>query len=97
MVSESWEQGFAKAQYMVGLAFMAGKGVAWNALVGIDWQRKAAAQGFAAPQFALARTFHSSAEGEISRASTIETMRKAAAQGWSPAQLQFRTNAREGG
>jgi hypothetical protein len=47
------EQGYAKAQFALGLMYEDGKGVAQDDVQAVSWYRKAAEQGDAMAQFAL--------------------------------------------
>jgi TPR repeat protein len=40
------DQGFAEAQYDLGVRYMLGKGVLKDERTGLEWYRKAAAQGY---------------------------------------------------
>ena len=47
------EQGFANAQYILGLTYAEGQGVPQDYAVAVTWYRKAAEQGFANAQYIL--------------------------------------------
>ena len=50
---KSAEQGFAEAQYNLGLMYFNGDGVAQNYTEAAKWYRKAAEQGYAKAQYNL--------------------------------------------
>ena len=52
------EQGYASAQYNLGIMYDKGKGVAQNYTQAVAWYKKAAAQGFASAQYNLALMYY---------------------------------------
>jgi TPR repeat protein len=52
------EQGDAKAQFMMGNAYLKGRGTICDDVEAVKWYQKAADQGFAEGQFGLAMEYH---------------------------------------
>ena len=80
------EQGFARAQYNLGICYHDGKGVPRDEVEAVKWYRKAAEQGFAAAQFNLG-ICHFNGEGVAKDSvQAVSWYRKAAEQGVAEAQ-----------
>ncbi|MEI6818558.1 MAG: tetratricopeptide repeat protein, partial [Verrucomicrobiota bacterium] len=83
------EQGFAPAQFNLGLCYSKGKGVAKDAVEAAKWYRKSAEQGDADAQFNLG-IFYANGKGVAK--DTVEAAkwyRKAAEQGDADAQFNL--------
>ncbi len=80
------EQGNAKSQLGLGVAYEQGEGIAKDYQQALAWFRKAAAQGFAGAEYAMgiARADGAGVPKDTLRA--VAWFRKAAAQGYQPAQ-----------
>ena len=80
------EQGFARAQYNLGICYHDGRGVPRDEVEAVKWYRKAAEQGFAPAQFNLG-ICHFNGEGVAKDSvQAVSWYRKAAEQGVAEAQ-----------
>ena len=83
------EQGYANAQYELGLMFVTGRGASKNDAEAIKWFQKAAGQGFVDAQFSLGVMY---ANGDGVAENDTEAARwylKAADQGFRDAQFEL--------
>lgn len=83
------EQGYADAQFELGLIYAEGQGVIQNDVIAVSWYRKAAEQGYSPAQFNLGLMF---AEGQGVAQDYIQAVhwfRKAADQGDADAQFKL--------
>ena len=89
--------GFAKAQFNIGILYYGGEGVSTDFHMAQLWFRKAAAQGHAEAQFNLANMMEF-AEGPVgSERQIVELYRKSAEQGYASAQYNLGMMYLEGG
>ena len=83
------DQGDARAQYILGLCYFHGEGVAKDAVEGLKWWRKAADQGDAEAQYQVGLLYR---DGDVVAKDATEAMkwlRKAANQGDAKAQYEI--------
>ena len=80
------EQGYAGAQWFLGLMYVKGAGVPKSDVEAIKWFRKAADQGFADAQFNLGRMYYEGAGVPKDDKEAVKWMRTVAEQGYTGAQ-----------
>ena len=83
------EQGYAKAQFNLGLMYYNGQGVRQDYTQAVQWYRKAAEQGDAEAQYNLGVMYY---DGQGVRKDYVEAVkwyRKAAEQGYAKAQYNL--------
>ena len=80
------DQGFAGAQWFLGLMYVKGAGVPNSDVEAIKWFRKAADQGFADAQFNLGRMYYEGAGVPKDDKEAVKWMRAVAEQGYAGAQ-----------
>ena len=80
-------QGVPEAQYVVGILYANGLGVAIDKGAAGDWFLKSAQKGFAAGQYELSLILQSNGEERLTEA--VDWLRKSALQGFPPAQLLY--------
>ncbi len=85
------EQGFAKAQYYLGVMYENGKGVEQDVAKAVSWYRKAAEQGYAKAQFNLGGMYALGKGVEQDVAKAVRWYRKAAERGSARAQNKLRS------
>jgi TPR repeat protein len=90
------DQGYAKAQYNLGIAYLQGKGVAKNDQEGINWFRKAADQNFAPAQYNVGIAYAQGLGVPKDPRQAVEWYQKAAKQGFDPAQYNLGTSLYQG-
>ncbi|MFO1433293.1 MAG: tetratricopeptide repeat protein [Candidatus Competibacteraceae bacterium] len=90
------DQGYAKAQYNLGLAYLQGQGVAKNDQEGINWFRKAAEQNFAPAQYNVGIAYVQGLGVQKDPRQGVEWFQKAAKQGFDPAQYKLGTSLYQG-
>jgi TPR repeat protein len=83
------EQGFAPAQFSLGLMYAEGKGVPQDYAQAVDWYRKAAEQGYSPAMFSLGRMYDLGEGVPQGYAQAVDWYRKAAEQGYSAAQINL--------
>ena len=80
------EQGYAKAQYNLGIMYYHGRGVDVNYKKAFEWCEKAAEQGYADAQHNLGVMYHYGHDMEKNYKKAFEWYEKAAEQGYAQAQ-----------
>ncbi|MBF0107022.1 MAG: SEL1-like repeat protein [Deltaproteobacteria bacterium] len=83
------EQGYASAQYILGLTYRHGDGVEKDYEMAFKWYQKAAAQGFAEAQFNLGLMYHNGEGVEQDLSKAMSWFQKAAEQGLAVAQFNL--------
>ena len=83
------EQGYAKAQYNLGVAYEKGKGVRQDYTQAVQWYRKAAEQGYADAQSNLGVMYEEGQGASQDYAQAVQWYRKAAEQGLAEAQYNL--------
>jgi len=86
MWREAAERGDAAAQFLLGFAYVGGRGVPKNPVEAVRWLRKAAEQGHAAAQYHLACAYFAAHGVSEDRAEGTRWLRKAANRGHAAAQ-----------
>ena len=84
---KSAEQGFAKAQYNLGICYHDGRGVPRDEVEAVNWYRKAAEQRFAPAQINLGICYFNGEGVEKDSMQAVSWFRKAAEQGAAEAQF----------
>ena len=87
--SKAAEQGFAEAQYNLGVCYENGQGVAQNYAEAVQWYRKAAEQGDANAQYNLGVCYENGQGVAQDYAEAVQWYRKAAEQGDADAQYNL--------
>jgi TPR repeat protein len=82
-------QGYAKAQYNLGLVYSNGEGAKKDAVQAVHWYRKAAVQGDAHAQYNLGCMYGKGEGVEKDAVQAVRWFRKAAEQGYATAQLNL--------
>jgi len=83
------EQGMAAAQFIIGMMYSKGDGVAQDFKQGVKWIRKAAEQGNMGAQYSLA-TFYDTGLGVVKDdKQDVKWLRKSAEQGYMDAQFDL--------
>lgn len=90
------DQGYAKAQYNLGIAYLQGQGVAKDDQEGISWFRKAADQNFAPAQYNVGIAYAQGLGVQKDLRQAVEWYQKAAKQGFAPAQYNLGTSLYQG-
>ncbi len=85
------EQGYAEAQYGLGVMYDNGQGVPQNYAKAVKWSRKAAEQGYARAQFALGTMYYNGQGVTQDYAETVRWYHKAAEKGYARAQFALGT------
>ena len=86
---KSADQGFANAEYILGLCYECGDGIDKNMTEAVKWYRKAAEQGIAEAQRKLGDGYYEGGNGlERNYSAAVRWYRKAAEQGISDAAMQ---------
>jgi len=85
------EQGNASAQYILGVRYESGRGVAKDEAAAVAWYRKAAAQGHGLGQYTLGVMYDNGRGVESDEAAAVAWYEKAAAQGYASAQYVLGT------
>ena len=83
------EQGYADAQFSLGICYAEGDGVAQDKAEAVKWYRKAAEQGYARAQFNLGVSYESGDGVAQDKAEGVKWYRKAAEQGYARAQFSL--------
>ena len=86
LIRRSAEQGYVKAQYVLGFSYYFGEGVLQDYTQAVYWWRKAAEQGHAAAQYYLGRAYCKGDGVSQDYTQAVYWWRKAAEQGYSDAQ-----------
>lgn len=96
-IRKSANQGYAPAQFSLGLMYKYGEGVAQNSKEELSWIHKAAEQGFASAQYQLGTQYYNG-DGGVSQdyAKALEWFRKSAEQGEEDSQFQLGNMYRQG-
>ncbi len=82
----SAEQGYARAQSVVGVAYMRGKGLSKDGAAAVKWFRLAAEQGYAPAQYSMGILYkHGDGYVDQNRDEAIKWFTLAADQGFAPA------------
>ena len=84
-------QGYAEAQYNLGVMYNNGKGVRQDYVKARKWYEKAAAQGVAEAQFNLGILYYNGRGVRQDYVKARQWYEKAAAQGYAPAQFNLGT------
>ena len=95
-VRKAAEQGFARAQYDLGLMYEFGTGVERSNEKAAEWYLKAAEQGYARAQFWLGYMYEYGTGVEQSYEKAAEWVQKAAEQGYADAQYNLGDRYRDG-
>ena len=95
-VRKAAEQGFARAQYDLGLMYEFGTGVERSNEKAAEWYLKAAEQGYARAQFWLGYMYEYGTGVEQSYEKAAEWVQKAADQGYADAQYNLGDMYRDG-
>ena len=95
-VRKAAEQGFARAQYDLGLMYEFGTGVERSNEKAAEWYLKAAEQGYARAQFWLGYMYEYGTGVEQSYEKAAEWVQKAAEQGYADAQYNLGDMYRDG-
>ena len=95
-VRKAAEQGFARAQYDLGLMYEFGTGVERSNEKAAEWYLKAAEQGYARAQFWLGYMYEYGTGVEQSYEKAAEWVQKAADQGYADAQYNLGDRYRDG-
>ncbi len=90
------DQGFAKAQFNLGIAYLQGQGVAKDNREGINWFRKAADQNFAPAQYNVGIAYAQGLGVQKDPRQAVEWFQKAAKQGFDKAQYNLGTMLYQG-
>ena len=80
------EQGYARAQYLLGLMYVTGRGVPLNHKTAVKWYRLSAEQGNVYSQFNLGFMYDNGQGVPMDYKTAVKWYRLAAAQGYAPAQ-----------
>lgn len=72
------EQGYADAQFNLGVMYNNGEGVLQNASTAVDWYTKSAEQGYARAQFILGLMYNTGKEISENASTAVEWCREAA-------------------
>ena len=91
-VDKAAAQGFADAQYQLGMLYESGSGVTRNLAEAVRWYRKAAEQGHAGAQFRLGECCYWGLGMQPDRAEAVKWYRKAAEQGHAEAKKRLEPN-----
>ena len=83
------EQGYAGAQFNLGLRYDKGEGIKQNDVEAVKWYRKAAEQGLAVAQFNLGVMYVESRGVKQNDVEAVKWYRKAAEQGYAKAQFNL--------
>ena len=83
------EQGYAKAQYNLGVMYGKGEGVAEDDREAVKWYRKAAEQGIARAQYNLGNRYLRGEGVPEDDQEAVKWLRRAAEQGYARAQLNL--------
>ena len=83
------EQGYAKAQFNLGLMYDSGRGVRQDYTKAVQWYRKAAEQGDAKAQSNLGLMYDSGRGVRQDYTQAVQWYRKAAEQGYAKAQYNL--------
>lgn len=83
------DQGYAKAQYHLGIFYFQGIGVEANKEEAAKWYRKAADQGYADAQYNLASCYYGGNGVAMNKAEAVKWYRKSADQGVAMSQLSL--------
>ena len=84
--SKAAAQGFAKAEYNVGVCYENGMGVEKNTVKAFEWYSKAATQGFANAEYSVGAFYYLGIGVERNITKAFEWWSKAAAQGFAKAE-----------
>ena len=79
------EQGYAEAQYALGICYDNGNGVAQNYTEAVKWWRKAAEQGYASAQYNLGLCYYYGDGVVENYTEAVKWIREAAKQGQAKA------------
>ena len=88
---KSANQSYALSQFMLGMAYLRGNGVAADQAKGIDWLRKAAIQGHAHAQLVVGTAFFNGNGVPKDVSQALQWWRKSADQGLAQAQANLGT------
>lgn len=83
------EQGYASAQYNLGIMYDNGQGIAQNYTQALYWYNKAAEQGHASAQYNLAQMYRMGQGVPQNYSQAMDWYKKAAAQGFASAQYNL--------
>ena len=83
------EQGYAKAQYNLGVMYHKGEGVPADHAEAVKWYRRAAEQGIADAHYNLGVMYHKGEGVPADHAEAVKWFRKAAEQGYAKAQYNL--------
>ena len=86
LIRRSAEQGYADAQFNLGLAYYRGEGVSEDETQAIYWWRKAAEQGYAHAQYGLGEAYNQGKGVPQDYVQAVYWLREAAEQGYADAQ-----------
>lgn len=86
---KSAEQGYAQAQFFMGLHYANGEGVAEDQVQAVSWFRKAAEQGYAPAQYKLGNSYYKGRGVSVDYAQAVSWYRKSAELGHAPAFLNL--------
>ena len=93
LIRRSAEQGYADAQFNLGLAYYRGEGVSQDYTQAVSWYRKAAEQGVAAAQYNLGVCYYKGEGVSQDYTQAVSWWCKAAEQGHSLA-IEYLNNVR---
>ena len=93
LIRRSAEQGYADAQFNLGLAYYRGEGVSQDYTQAVSWYRKAAEQGVAAAQYNLGVCYYKGEGVSQDYVQAVSWWCKAAEQGHSLA-IEYLNNVR---
>jgi predicted aspartyl protease len=86
------DQGYARAQYILGYKYAKGEGVPKDAVQAVQWIRKAADQGYAEAQYGMGVMYFKGEGVPKDAAQAVQWYRKAADQGHAEARRQLEMN-----
>ena len=89
LIRRSAEQGYADAQFNLGLAYYRGEGVSEDETQAIYWWRKAAEQGYAHAQYGLGEAYNQGKGVPQDYVQAVYWLREAAEQGDAAAQFKL--------
>ena len=80
------EQGYTRAEYLLGVSYAIGLGVAENRLEALRWYRKAAEKGYSPAQYALGNAYATGNGIRMDKQEAVRLWRESAEQGYVEAQ-----------